>query len=119
MSECPGIDPNGLVRLNKLGGPAFVTKMIDLFLTEAPARMASAHQAAAEGNLPEVAHAAHSLKSSAYNFGAVELSTIAEKLELQIGAGKCEDLPGQLVRLESAFGVTKTWLEGQREHYRP
>lgn len=118
MSDPTGIDPQGLARLNKIGGPAFVTKMIDLFLEEAPTRLGAAREAHRAGDLSGVAEAAHSLKSSARNFGAEGLALAAEKVEFLTRAHSSENLPQLLDELDQSYAATKTWLESQRETFK-
>src|SRR3954447_11402468 len=115
MSDYTGIDPAGLERLNRIGGALFVRKMIDLFLNEAPDRLAAARKGEEVGDLMAVAEAAHSLKSSAQNFGASLLSSIAERIELRARANNGENLAASLGDLEEAFGIARAWLERQRE----
>jgi HPt (histidine-containing phosphotransfer) domain-containing protein len=115
MSDYAEIDPTGLERLNRIGGSAFVRKMINLFLKEAPDRLAAARRGVEAGDLDAVAEAAHSLKSSARNFGANRFSNIAERIELQVRANKCENLATQLSDLEGAYSTAKAWLERERD----
>jgi len=115
MSEYNGIDPAGLARLNKIGGAAFVRKMIDLFLEEAPERLTAARRGEEAEDLIAVAEAAHSLKSSAQNFGASGLSRIAGEIELRARANTCENLPALLNEIEGAYKTAKAWLESERD----
>src|SRR5438067_10294621 len=92
MSDYTDIDPTGLERLNRMGGTAFLRKMIDLFLEEAPDRLTAARKGEQDADLSAVADAAHSLKSSAQNFGASRLSNIAERIELRARANNGENL---------------------------
>lgn len=115
MSDNAGIDPSGLERLNKIGGATFVKQMIGLFLDEAPHRLRAARRGEQTGNLAAVAEAAHSLKSSAHNFGARNLSRVAEKIELQMRENSCENLSALLSDLEAAFSTLKVWLETERD----
>jgi HPt (histidine-containing phosphotransfer) domain-containing protein len=119
MSDYNGIDPAGLVRLDKIGGPAFVRKMIDLFLAEAPDRLAAARKGEQSGDLNAVADAAHSLKSSSQNFGASRLSRVAGEIESRARANQCENLPAMLGEIEAAYGAAKAWLESQRDALNP
>ena len=115
MNDYSGIDPTGLARLERIGGPLFVRKMIDLFLEEAPGRLIAARRGEQEGDLMAVAEAAHSLKSSAQNFGANRLSRIAGEIELRVRANQCENLPTLLGEIEAAYSAAKAWLEGERD----
>ena len=119
MNDSSGIDPTGLARLNKIGGPVFVRRMIDLFLEEAPDRLSAARKGEESGDLIAVAEAAHSLKSSAQNFGASRLSRMAGEIELRARANEGEKLPGLLGEIEAAYSAAKAWLESQRDALNP
>lgn len=103
------------MRLNKIGGPNFVGQMIDLFLEEAPERLVAAREAEKAGDLEAVANAAHSLKSSARNFGAERLADRAENIEVKVRAKSGEDISALLDGLEQAYAPVKVWLETQRD----
>ena len=118
MSDFIGIDPEGLARLNKIGGPGFVRKMIDLFLDDAPKRLRAARNGERAGDLGAIADATHSLKSSAGNFGADRLARTAEKLELLTRSNRSENLSSLLNDLEEAFAATKAWLESEKETFK-
>ena len=115
MNDIPGIDPQGLVRLNKIGGPDFVGQMIDLFLEEAPERLVAAREAEQAGDIGAVADAAHALKSSARNFGAERLADLAENLEITARSKSGENISALLHDLEQAYPPVKAWLEIQRD----
>jgi HPt (histidine-containing phosphotransfer) domain-containing protein len=115
MNNLDGIDPQGVVRLQKIGGPDFLRKMIDLFLAEAPKRLSAARSGERAGDLKAVADAVHSLKSSAGNFGAERLSRAAGKIELLTRSNSSENLSRLLDDLDLAYGETKAWLEKHRE----
>lgn len=114
MSDFTGIDPHGLARLNKIGGSEFVIKMIDLFLEEIPDRLRAARNGELAGDTQAVAEAAHSIKSSAQNFGAESLALIARKFEVMTRSNDCENLAALLNELEQTYAVAKAWLESQR-----
>jgi len=115
MSDLTGIDPQALARLNKIGGPDFVRKMINLFLEEAPKRLSAARNGERAGNLKAIADAAHSLKSSAGNFGADRLALTSEKIELLTRSNSSENLSSLLNDLDQEFAEIKAWLESQRD----
>jgi HPt (histidine-containing phosphotransfer) domain-containing protein len=56
---------------------------------------------------------AHSLKSNANTFGAVELSVIARELEM-MAKEKNLDIGNRLEMLKEAFGTVATELRGMR-----
>jgi HPt (histidine-containing phosphotransfer) domain-containing protein len=115
MSNHIGIDPAGLARLNKIGGPAFVRQMIDIFLEEVPGRMAAARTGEQTGDHAAVAEAAHSIKQSAHNFGATNLSLIAERIDMSVRAKNIANLSAMVNDLEQAYSAAKSWLEDQRK----
>ena len=114
MNDFSGIDPAGLARLERMGGRPFVKEMIDLFLEEAPERLAAARHSEQAGDVAAVGEAAHALKSSARNFGATGLANIAEDIEMSVHAGQPGNLSTKLNDLEQAFSAAKSWLESQR-----
>jgi HPt (histidine-containing phosphotransfer) domain-containing protein len=115
MNDSTGIDPAGLARLHQIGGAAFVKRMIDLFLEEAPDRLIAARKGEETGDLVAIAEAAHSLKSSAHNFGASRLSRIAAEIESRTRANKSENLSSLLGEFEAAYEAARVWLESQRD----
>jgi HPt (histidine-containing phosphotransfer) domain-containing protein len=115
MNNQNGIDPAGLARLTKIGGPAFVRQMIDIFLEEVPGRMAAAREGERTGDHAAVGEAAHSIRQSAHNFGATDLSIIAEKIDRSVRSNDIADLSALVNDLETAFTAAKSWLEDQRK----
>jgi len=115
MNAAPGIDPQGLMRLNKIGGPDFVGQMIDLFLEEAPERLIAAREAEKAGDFGAVADATHALKSSARNFGAERLADLAENIEMKARSQGGANISTLLDGLEQAYAPVKVWLETQKD----
>jgi signal transduction histidine kinase/DNA-binding response OmpR family regulator len=79
----PHIDPQVIESMLVLGGGGreLLTKMIDLFLQDAPQRMAAIREAMQRGDGPAVAGAAHAFKSASANLGASALSAMCKRLE--------------------------------------
>jgi HPt (histidine-containing phosphotransfer) domain-containing protein len=90
MSEAPVLDPAALARLRKLGGTALVRQMIELYLANGAERIGLVRDGAAAGDAALVERAAHTMKSSAGNLGAVHLQRSAEALESLAGAGRID-----------------------------
>jgi HPt (histidine-containing phosphotransfer) domain-containing protein len=80
-------DGVAIERLQRLGGAELVRGMLELFLAQAPERIRALEAAAAAGDASQVEKAAHSLKSSAGNLGALRLQNAAALLELAAGGG--------------------------------
>lgn len=110
MSEIQNLDPAALERLQKLGGDAFVGKMIGLFLDYAGGKVVAARQAQVAGNLLGVQDAVHPIKSSAGNVGACRVQALAQRIELLAKQGQGDALPGLIADLESAFAAVKVEL---------
>ncbi len=71
--------------LRELGGeedPQLLFELIELFLEDAPARLAEMEEALDAQNLDGMRRAAHTLKSSSANMGAVMFSQLCKDLEL-------------------------------------
>ncbi len=115
LEDAAIIDPVAMARLDRLGGTKFVLKMIDLFSTDAPVRLAAAQSAEQAGNWKGVGEAAHSLKSSAGNFGAHTLGAIAAKLEECAVEGRNEAIPALMRQLETALPAALQLLQLKRE----
>jgi HPt (histidine-containing phosphotransfer) domain-containing protein len=107
------IDASVIQGLRELGGeedPGLLVELIDLYLADAPQRMSEIRQALSTCDWKLLERAAHTLKSSSANIGALELSSICKELEAkaracdeQVCAALCERSGQQLVRVESAL----------------
>lgn len=99
-------------------------KLIALFLEQTPRRMDSAVAGGRAGDWRVVEEAAHSLKSSAGNLGAVRLRELSERVEslaagTRNGAGGTEAIPGLLAEMEAAYVHTRDILVALREKHHP
>jgi HPt (histidine-containing phosphotransfer) domain-containing protein len=78
------IDMSVIADLRELGGaddPGLLSELIDLFLNDAPARLRDVENGLASGEIKLVERAAHTLKSSSANIGALNLSAICKRIE--------------------------------------
>lgn len=101
MSEDPVLDGVALDRLRRIGGADLVRRMVELYLAAGPGRVSSVRDGAAAGDTRAVERAAHAMKSSAGNLGAIRLQKMAEALEAAAAAGTID--PGLVERLGPAF----------------
>ena len=85
------IDRGALDRLQEWGGPKLVSEMIRLFLENSPERLGQMRLGFDQGELKAVERAAHSLKSTAANVGALDVSRLAERMEDLAEAGEEEE----------------------------
>jgi HPt (histidine-containing phosphotransfer) domain-containing protein len=78
------------------GDDAFVTELIEQFVTDSPALVAAARKGLEARDADEVRRAAHTLKSNAATFGANELSDRSSRLEAAAKAGALDDAPERI-----------------------
>jgi two-component system sensor histidine kinase/response regulator len=114
MSDAAHLDPAGLQRLQRLGGDAFVVKMIDLFFSYGAEKVAEAQRALAAGDLTALAKAVHPIKSSAGNVGAARMQALAQRIEELAKQGDVESVKGLVPELVAAFVAVKAELESHR-----
>ncbi len=94
------IDQSVIEGLRELGGaedPGLLVELIDLYLADAPQRMAEIEQSLARGDWELIERAAHTLKSASANIGALGLSAICLELECQ-ARGRDAQVCGSLFR---------------------
>lgn len=111
MNEISHLDPAAIERLQRLGGRAFVIKMIDLFSSYGGEKLAAAKSARQAGNLVGIADAVHPIKSSAGNIGAKRVQALAQQIEQLARQSPGETLNGLLDELDAAFVAAKHELE--------
>jgi Response regulators consisting of a CheY-like receiver domain and a winged-helix DNA-binding domain len=73
---------DGMREIERSGKANMVKRLIDSYLTDAPKLIRAIKQAAEADNRPDLARAAHTLKSSSANLGALGLSNLCGELEL-------------------------------------
>ncbi len=107
------IDQASLQKLLELigGDNASLAELIGSFLTEGPALVTTLEQAEAENDLDTMRRAAHTLKSSARDFGALDLSEYCSTLEAQCRASNTVDSLGQISRISQEFDSIRIELE--------
>ena len=89
--ELPLLDQASLGNLRdvfEFGGREAVIDLIETLETEFVALIASVQQAHSSGDMPALALAAHTIKGSSANFGALRLSKLAASLERWAKEGK-------------------------------
>ncbi len=97
------IDNTAFDRLHRIGGDSFLKQMIDLFLEDASTKLESALSGGKTGDWHAVEQAVHSLKSSAGNLGATQLSQLSDEIENLIRTDSLQTVPELLVKYETAF----------------
>ena len=110
------LDMDVIATLRELGGeddPELFNELVQLFLDDTPSRMQELWSAFESGDPEAMERAAHALKSSAANLGAMQLSKYFKELE---SAGRSKDLEPVGSLLESSrteFERVKQALESE------
>jgi len=89
---------------------AFVQELIEAFLEDGREQIAAMRRSLADGDAPTFQRAAHSLKSSSANLGALELSAQAKALELLAKEGNLQAASGPLEAVALAFPAVEQSL---------
>jgi signal transduction histidine kinase/CheY-like chemotaxis protein/HPt (histidine-containing phosphotransfer) domain-containing protein len=112
--EASVLDQGVLERLRQLrqpGEPDPVAELVDLFLNDMPRHVQKMEEAMARQEAPALKGAAHSLKGSARNMGALQLAAFCASLEAQAKEGKLDDAPSLIARIQAEFQLVAKALE--------
>src|SRR5215207_7315165 len=109
----PVIDKTTFEELKQMSGADFINEIIDAFLDDAPNMISHMHSALETQDIESFRRNAHSLKSNANTFGALELGALARELEL-MGKESNLNVGNRLEVLTEAFGKVAEELKGMR-----
>lgn len=109
----PVIDKPTFEELKQISGPDFINELIDAFLDDAPKMISEMQTALVARDTESFRRNAHSLKSNANTFGALELGALAKELEM-MGKENNLDIGNRLERLKTALDNVMAELEGMR-----
>ena len=109
----PVIDLATFEELKQMSGEDFINELIDAFLDDAPNMIQNMQAALATKDVESFRRNAHSLKSNANTFGAMELAALAKELEF-MGKENNLDVGYRLEVLNEAFGKVAEELKGMR-----
>jgi HPt (histidine-containing phosphotransfer) domain-containing protein len=93
-----------------LGDDSIVEDICDLFLSEVGPRLETMRGALEARDTQALRTAAHTLKGSAANVGAVAVSSAAAEVEILAGAGELDAARAPLTRLGDAVTLTRAAL---------
>jgi CheY-like chemotaxis protein len=107
------LDLSALDRLRDLvdGDEAALMELIGSFLTEMPLLLGKLRQALAAGDAAGLQMAAHTLKSSSNDFGALALAALSQELEAMGKAGILTGAAERVTRVETEYEPVRAALE--------
>jgi HPt (histidine-containing phosphotransfer) domain-containing protein len=107
------IDKTTFNELKQMSGEDFINELIDAFLEDGPNMIAAMRNALLAQDIESFRRNAHSMKSNANTFGAVELSGLARELELMARENNL-DVGNRLEMLDQSFAKMAEELQGMR-----
>lgn len=109
----PVIDKATFNELKQMSGADFIGELIDAFLDDAPNMIQNMDSALAANDVESFRRNAHSLKSNANTFGAMELAGLAKELESMARENNL-NIGNRLDVLKKSFGKVAEELKGYR-----
>lgn len=109
----PIIDEPTFNELKQISGADFINELIDAFLDDAPNMIQNMQIALDTKDVESFRRNAHSLKSNANTFGAIELGLLAKELEFMARENNL-DIGTRLEALKGAFEKVEEELRGMR-----
>ena len=117
----PGVlDPKPLENIRSLQGDRaddLVARVIQLYFESAPKLMESMNAATEENDWPSLQRAAHTLKSSSANVGAVALANLCKELEMGARNGYIENIGAILADIDEAYVRVAQTLQSEMLHH--
>lgn len=107
------IDRATFNELIQMSGADFINELIDAFSDDAPAMISQMRAALETKDVESFRRNAHSLKSNANTFGAIELAGLAKELEMMAKENNLE-IGDRLDRLQEALGRAAEELKEMR-----
>lgn len=106
MADSSVIDPLAIENLRALNpgdNDEFLREIAGIFLEDTPQRIAELEQSLAAADIAKFTRAAHSIKGSSANLGAMALRTTAEKLEHHARTQGLEGVTSLLAEIKTEF----------------
>ena len=107
MAEISVIDPQAIENLRALNpgdNDEFLREIAGIFLEDTPQRIAELDASLAAGDISKFTRAAHSIKGSSSNLGAMALRATAEKLEHQVRMQGLKSVAALVTEIKTEFG---------------
>ena len=107
------IDPQSIEELRAMnpGDDSFLRELIQIYLEDSPLRIAEIELSLEQADSLRLTRAAHRLKGSSSNFGALQLRAVSEKIEHFGRDGLLGEVSAQMPELKIEFDRVKSALE--------
>ena len=106
MADIPAIDPAAVSNLRELNpgdDGEFLREIISIYLEDTPKRIGELKASLASGDAATFTRAAHTIKGSSSNVGAVALKGVAERMELLSKRQGLSAMPPLVADCEAEF----------------
>jgi HPt (histidine-containing phosphotransfer) domain-containing protein len=113
MADTSVIDPQAIENLRALNpgdNDEFLREIAGIFLEDTPQRIAELDQSLAARDVPKFTRAAHSIKGSSANLGAMTLRAVAEKLEHESRTSGLGSVTALVAEVKTEFERAKAEL---------
>jgi HPt (histidine-containing phosphotransfer) domain-containing protein len=114
MPDLPIIDAQAIENLRALtpdDNDEFLREIAGIFLEDTPQRITELEDSLAAGDAPKFTRAAHSIKGSSSNLGAMSLRAAAEKLEHHSQKSGLNDVAPMIDAVKTEFSRAKVELD--------
>jgi two-component system, sensor histidine kinase and response regulator len=111
IAQASPIDNIAIDNIRALGKPNLLEKLIMMFFSDAPKLLESMQQAAEQGDATTLASAAHRLKSSSANLGAVKLAALCVQTEMLGRENRAHQAHTLLSEMSAEFQSVRLALE--------
>ena len=114
MPESAVIDPQSIENLRALNpgdNDQFLREIAGIFIEDTPQRIAELDESLVAGDVVRFTRAAHSIKGSSSNLGAMALRAAAEKLEHEARAQGLANVSPLVVGVKTEFGRAQAALD--------
>jgi HPt (histidine-containing phosphotransfer) domain-containing protein len=105
-----GLDASAIESLRELGGEEFLAEVIDTFLSDAPALVASLRATREQGDAEGLRRAAHTLKANGQTFGAGGFSELCRELERRARSDELDGTAELVDRIERDYTALERLL---------
>ena len=115
MSPDRALDPTTLAELHRLaadaGNAEFLPQLVGIFLSNAPVRFATIHEAVAAGDGATLESTAHTLRSNCSMLGALKMADYCRQWENLASAARFDEAAALLPEAEAEFAAVVAEVE--------